>query len=194
FDDARTNVALALTAQEHGAVVLTYAEVTAFDRSHGRLAGGAVVDRLTGERHAFAARGVVNAASPYADEVRRLDDPDSTPLLTVSSGVHVVLPGRYAPPDTGLLIPKTEDGRVLFRLPWHGHTLAGLSDYPDSLEDDPQPREEDVDYVLSHVREYSELSVELGDVLAACSGILPLVEVGECGDTARNARDHVVLT
>lgn len=194
FDDARTNVALALTAQEHGAVVLTYAEVTAFDRSHGRLAGGEVVDRLTGERHAFAARVVVNAAGPYADEVRRLDDPDSPPLLTVSSGVHVVLPGRYAPPDTGLLIPKTEDGRVLFLLPWHGHTLAGTTDNPAPLEDDPQPRKEDVDYVLRHVREYSELPVERGDVLAAWSGIRPLVEDGEGGDTARKSRDHVVLT
>src|SRR5690606_6084008 len=88
----------------------------------------------------------------------------------------------------------TEDGRVLFLLPWHGHTLAGTTDNPAPLEDDPQPREEDVDYVLRHVREYSELTVERGDVLAAWSGIRPLVEDGEGGDTARKSRDHVVLT
>lgn len=194
FDDARTNVALALTAQEHGAVVLTHAEVTALERSGGRIGGGEVEDRLTGERHGFAARVVVNAAGPYADQVRRLDDADAPELLTVSSGVHVVLPRRFSPPDTGLLIPKTEDGRVLFLLPWHGHTLVGTTDNPAPLEADPRPREEDVEYVLRHVREYCELPVERGDVLAAWSGLRPLVEDGGAGATARLSRDHVILT
>ncbi len=194
FDDARTNVALALTAQEHGALVITHAEVTALERSGGRLCGGEVLDRLTGARHAFAARVVVNAAGPYCDAVRRLDDPSSPPLLTVSSGVHVVLPARFSAPETGLLVPKTEDGRVLFVLPWQGRTLAGTTDNPAPLEDDPRPREEDVEYVLRHVREYCELPVERGDVLAAWSGLRPLVEDGEDGGTARLSRDHVVVT
>lgn len=194
FNDARTNVALALTAQEHGALVITYAEVTALAKEGGRLAGGAVTDRLTGACYEFAARVVVNAAGPYADAVRRMDDPDAPPMLTASAGVHVVLPGRFAPPDTGLLIPKTEDGRVLFILPWHGHTLVGTTDNPAPLEDDPRPRDEDVEYVLRHVREYCELPVEGGDVLAAWSGLRPLVEDGGSSATARLSRDHVVAT
>ena len=194
FDDARTNVALALTAAEHGALVLNHAEVTAFERSGGRLVGGEVEDRLTGARHAFAARVVVNAAGPYADAVRRLDDPSSPPLLRVSSGVHVVLPGRFTPPDTGLLVPKTEDGRVLFVLPWQGRTLAGTTDNPAPLEDDPRPREEDVEYVLRHVRQHCELPVDRRDVLASWSGLRPLVEDSESAATARLSRDHVIVT
>src|SRR5690606_24529598 len=184
FDDARMNVTLALTAAEHGAVVTNHAEVVSLVQRGGRVAG--------------AARVVVSATGPFADAIRRRDDPDAPDMLKTSAGVHVVLPARFSPPDTGLLIPRTEDGRVLFLLPWLGHTLVGTTDNPAPVEADPVASDADVEYILRHVRRYFDLPVEAADVLSAWSGLRPLVEPeaggGEGKATARLSRDHVIAT
>ncbi len=192
FDDARMNVAIALTAAERGAVVVTHAEVTALHHEDGRVAGATVTDRLDGSVVELAARAIVNAAGPYVDAVRRLDDPDVVPMLTASSGVHVVLDARFAPPDTGLLIPETDDGRVLFLLPWLGHTLVGTTDQSASVVDEPRATEEEIDYILRHVARYFDLPIERGDVRSAWSGLRPLVTDPKAADTAGASRDHVV--
>ncbi len=197
FDDARMNVALALTAAEHGAVVLNHAEVTALVKRSGRLAGAVVQDRRVHGAVPIevSARVVINATGPFADSVRRLDDADAPEMLKTSSGVHVVLPSRFSPPGTGLLIPKTEDGRVLFLLPWLGHTLVGTTDNPAPVEAHPEAAAEDVEYILRHVRQYFDLPVETTDVLSAWSGLRPLVEAehGNGKSTARLSRDHVIV-
>ncbi len=196
FDDARMNVALALTAAEHGAVVANHVEVTGLLKRSGRLAGAVVEDRLRASAPIhIEARAVVNATGPFADAVRHLDDPDAPAMLKTSSGVHVVLPQRFSPPGTGLLIPKTEDGRVLFLLPWLGHTLVGTTDNPAPVEAHPAAAAEDVEYILRHVRKYFDLPVSTEDVLSAWSGLRPLVEAEQANgikSTARLSRDHVI--
>ncbi len=198
FDDARMNVALALTATEHGAVIANHVEVTGLVKRSGRVSGAVVTDRLDADATPVevAARVVVNATGPFADSVRRMDDPEAPQMLKTSSGVHVVLPQRFSPPDTGLLIPKTEDGRVLFLLPWLGHTLVGTTDNPAPVEAHPEAAGEDVEYILRHVRQYFDLPVATQDVMSAWSGLRPLVEA-EHGNghktTARLSRDHVIV-
>ncbi len=211
FDDARMNVELVLTAQRHGAVVLNYAEVEELMKERGRVTGAVVSDKAPGgERRSVgvAASVVINATGPYADTLRRLDDPAAPPLLNVSSGTHVVLPQRFSPPDTGLLIPKTEDGRVLFLLPWQGRTLVGTTDNPSVVSDEPTARAADIEYILRHVRQYFDLPVDSSDVLASWTGLRPLVahELPTDGDaassatngspgrsTARLSRDHTIV-
>ena len=192
FDDARMNVAIALSAAERGAVVLTHAEVTALHHDGGRVVGASVTDRVDGSVVEVAARAVVNAAGPYVDGIRRLDDASAAPMLTASSGVHIVLDARFAPPDTGLLIPETDDGRVLFLLPWLGSTLVGTTDQPADVVDDPQATEAEIDYILRHVARYFDLPVGRDDVKAAWSGLRPLVSDPKSADTAGVSRDHVV--
>jgi len=192
FDDARMNVAIALSAAERGAVVLTHAEVTALHRDAGRVAGATVTDRVDGSVVEVAARAVVNAAGPYVDGIRRLDDAAAEPMLTASSGVHVVLDSRFSPPDTGLLIPETDDGRVLFLLPWLGSTLVGTTDQPADVVADPQATDDEIDYILRHVARYFDLPVGRHDVKAAWSGLRPLVTDPKAADTAGVSRDHVV--
>lgn len=198
FDDARMNVALALTAVEHGAAVANHVEVTGLLKRSGRLTGAVVQDRMGTAATPFEvrARVVVNATGPFADSVRRMDDPDVPEMLKTSSGVHVVLPQSFSPPDTGLLIPKTEDGRVLFLLPWLGHTLVGTTDNPAPVEAHPEAGAEDIEYILRHVRQYFDLPVATEDVKSAWSGLRPLVEP-EHGNghksTARLSRDHVIV-
>ena len=153
-----------------------------------RLGGGGSADDVE-----VRAKVVVNATGPFADAVRRLDDPSAAPMLKTSSGAHVVLPARFSAPGTGLLIPKTEDGRVLLLLPWLGLTLVGTTDNAADVHDDPQATEAEVAYILRHVREYFDVDIHRSDVSAAWSGLRPLVEAESAGHgTARLSRDHVI--
>lgn len=193
FDDARMNLALVLTAAEHGAVVANHVEVAGLHQEDGRLRGATLRDRLSGRELPVRARVVVNATGPFIDEIRHMDDPDAEAMLHLSSGVHVVLDGRFSPPDAGLLIPKTDDGRVLFLLPWQGKTLVGTTDQPASLARDPQATEAEIDYILEHVARYFDLPVERADVQAAWSGLRPLVAQPRRERTASVSRDHTIL-
>lgn len=192
FDDARMNVALALTAAQQGAAIVNHVEVKELLKTGGRLVGAVARDPLTGDEFEVRARVVVNAAGPFADAVRRLDDPDAPPMLTASSGVHLVLDGRFSPPETGLLIPRTDDGRVLFILPWLGYTLVGTTDNPAPIEAHPEATDAEAQYLLSHVARYFDLPIRSEDVLAKWSGLRPLVSDPKAADTAKLSRDHVL--
>jgi glycerol-3-phosphate dehydrogenase len=192
FNDARMNLALALTAVEQGAAALNHLEVVELLRRGGKVAGALVRERFGGETWEIHARTVVNAGGPWADQVRRLEDPGAAPLLRVSSGCHIVLPRRFAPEQTGITIPKTEDGRVLFVLPWLGGCLVGTTDEPAGVCDHPAASAGDIDYLLRHLERYFNLQVRRSDITAAWSGLRPLVQDPGAIDTAKLARDHVV--
>lgn len=213
FDDARMNVALVLTAEQHGAAVVNYANVEELVKIDGLVRGAVVRDELAAEDggqelHEVRATVVVNATGPFVDTVRHMDEPSAPEILKTSSGIHIVLPARFSPPDTGLLIPRTEDGRVLFLLPWLGHTLVGTTDNEAPLEVDPQASPADVTYILRHIRQYFDLPVDEDDVLSAWSGLRPLVQPEAVAEsdaegrggpaagttsTSRLSRDHTVL-
>ena len=192
FNDARMNLALALTAIGQGAAVVNHLEVVELLRGGGRIAGARVRESFGGASWEIRAAAVVNASGPWSDGVRRLDDPGAAPLLRVSSGSHIALPGRFAPADTGITIPKTEDGRVLFILPWLGGCLVGTTDEPALPCDHPAPSAGDIDYLLRHLKRYFNLAVQRSDIKASWSGLRPLVQDIAASDTARLARDHVV--
>ncbi len=194
FDDARMNVSLALTAAEEGAAVGNHLEVTALLKSGKRVSGASVRDTLTGKTWDIWAKTVVNATGPFTDAIRQFDNKDAPPMLTASSGVHIVLDGRFSPPDTGLLIPQTDDGRVLFLLPWLGYTLFGTTDNPATIETNPEPSEDDIDYLLSYLSRYFNVPATKDDILATWSGLRPLVSDPKAADTAKLSRDHVVNT
>ncbi|PNU20563.1 glycerol-3-phosphate dehydrogenase [Geothermobacter hydrogeniphilus] len=192
FNDARMALTLALSARERGAVILNRLAAMGLLKEQGRLVGAELEDQLDGGRFALRARGVINAAGPFVDRVRRLDDPAAMAILQPSSGVHIVLDQRFALPNVGLLIPKTEDGRVLFVLPWEGHALIGTTDEPAEVREHPRPLEEEIAYLLRHVGRYFNLQVTPGDVKSAWCGLRPLVRDPKASDTARLARDHVI--
>ncbi len=93
----------------------------------------------------------------------------------------------------GLIIPKTEDGRVLFFLPWEGSTLVGTTDSETELTVMPRPKEEDVSFLTRECNRYIDLSVLQKDVRACWSGIRPLVRDGSYkGRTADASRSHAI--
>jgi glycerol-3-phosphate dehydrogenase len=192
FHDARMALCLALTAQQHGATIVNHVAVSGLFQEQGQIAGAELTDSLNGERWRLRAKGVINAAGPFADQIRMMADPAAPGILSASSGIHIVLDRRFAPPDTGLMIPETEDGRVLFVLPWENHALVGTTDEPAEISEHPEPLAEEIDYLLRHLCRYFNLQVKRSDILAVWSGLRPLVADPKAADTARLARDHIL--
>jgi glycerol-3-phosphate dehydrogenase len=194
FDDARLAISLARTAIDLGAVVLNYARAVAFERSGDRLAGVRVRDEETGSEVSVRARVVVNATGIFSDELRRLDDPAARQLLKLSRGSHIVVPREVFPGEDALLVPKTDDGRVLFIIPWLGHLLIGTTDIPEAQPSlDPVPSEEEIDYLLRHAARYLERPIARSQITAAFCGLRPLVD-GAAIKTPRLSREHIVET
>ncbi|MFZ5426735.1 MAG: FAD-dependent oxidoreductase [Thermodesulfobacteriota bacterium] len=193
FNDARMAVALARTAAAHGAAVANHVEAAGLVKEGGKVRGAILRDRLTGREWTVAAKGVVNATGPFADAVRRMDDPSAPDMLKVSSGIHILLDAGHAPPDMSLMIPGTEDGRVLFMIPWQGHVLFGTTDEPAEVENDPAPLERDVEYLLRYASKYLRRPVTREDVLAVWSGLRPLVFAPGKTSTQELARSHIIL-
>jgi len=192
FHDARMALSLALTAQQHGAVIANHVAVSGLCKVEGRLAGVELTDSLTGESWQLQARGVINATGPFVDQIRVMDDPAARHIISASSGIHLVLDKRFAPPDTGLMIPETEDGRVLFVLPWEDHALVGTTDEPADITEHPRPMQAEIEYLLRHLGRYFNLQVKRSDIKAVWSGLRPLVADPKAIDTAQLARDHVI--
>lgn len=199
-NDARMNLAIALTAARYGAATANYMEVVSLlkktDPETGKelVSGARCKDMLTGHEFNVRAKCVINATGPFTDSVRKMDDEDVVPICQPSAGVHIVMPGYYSPENMGLLDPATSDGRVIFFLPWEKMTIAGTTDSPTDVTHHPIPSEDDINFILNEVRNYLSCDVEVrrGDVLAAWSGIRPLVTDPKSADTQSISRNHVV--
>uniref|UniRef100_A0A1Y1KCE6 glycerol-3-phosphate dehydrogenase n=1 Tax=Photinus pyralis TaxID=7054 RepID=A0A1Y1KCE6_PHOPY len=198
-DDARMNLAIALTATRHGATVANHVTVTGLSKSANEtgkqvLSRVHVRDELTGKQWSIPTKCVINATGPFTDSIRKMDDPTVKEICSPSSGVHIVLPGYYSPEQMGLLDPSTSDGRVIFFLPWQRQTIAGTTDLPCKVTHNPKPTEDEITFILSEVKNYLNPDVEVrrGDVMSAWSGIRPLVSDPNKGDTQSLARNHIV--
>jgi glycerol-3-phosphate dehydrogenase len=192
FHDARMALSLALTAARHGAVISNHVSVTALQKEDGKICGARLRDSLSYESWEIRARGVINAAGPFVDHIRRMDDPAAPKMLSASTGIHMVLDKRFAPPETGLMIPETDDGRVLFVLPWEEHALVGTTDAPTEVTEHPAVPDSEIEYLLRHVSRYFNLKVQKSDIKAVWAGLRPLVSDPKAADTAHLARDHVI--
>ncbi|CAF0725511.1 unnamed protein product [Rotaria sordida] len=206
-NDARMNIALAFTAAHMGANVANHCAVTEFiheniqvNNKEGQtetkkiIRGIKCLDRYRNKEFSIRAKCVVNATGPYTDVIRQLDDSSVPKICQPSAGVHIVLPDYYSPNNMGLLDPNTSDGRVIFFLPWQKHTMAGTTDTPCEITDYPSPMAEDVDFILGEIKNYlsSDVEVRRGDLLAAWSGIRPLVLNPNKKDTQSIARNHII--
>jgi glycerol-3-phosphate dehydrogenase len=196
FDDARLAIALMRTAGELGATCLNYLPVSGLLRAGQRVCGAIASDAESGESFEVQAKVVINATGVYADAVRRFEMPGAAPVLTPSQGIHLVLDAEFLPGGTALLIPETEDGRVLFAIPWQGKVLLGTTDTPrGDLPDTPQPFAEEVDFVLRTAAGVLASAPQRGDIRSAFAGLRPLVhpESDDRAGTAALSREHAVL-
>ncbi|GAB1200534.1 hypothetical protein APSETT444_009907 [Aspergillus pseudonomiae] len=200
-NDSRMNVSLAMTAALYGSTVVNHMQVTGLTKdASGKLNGARVKDIIPGKNgqeegeFTIRAKGIINATGPFTDSIRKMDEPNVKEIVAPSSGVHVILPGYYSPSNMGLIDPSTSDGRVIFFLPWQGNTIAGTTDQPTEITTQPEPSEKDINWILSEVRGYiaPDINVERSDVLAAWSGIRPLVRDPKVKSSEALVRNHLI--
>ena len=194
FDDARLACCLAQTAADHGAVCLNYFPVIQLMKEKGVVSGAVARDLETGEEFHFLSKTVINAGGVFSDSVRRLDDPKCPSLIAPSQGVHLIVDRSYLPTDTAIIIPHTDDNRVLFFVPWHNHVLIGTTDTAiPEINMEPKPLEAEISFLLKTTARYLTKPLQRENVLSAFAGLRPLVKTAEGENTAALSRDHVIF-
>ncbi|OUL18156.1 FAD-dependent oxidoreductase [Nostoc sp. RF31YmG] len=192
FDDARLAITLLRTLLDYNGVALNYLPVIGLLKQGERVTGVLARDRETGETFELKGKIVVNATGVFVDDVRRMDDPKASAMLSPSQGAHIVVDKRFLPNDSAIMIPKTEDGRVLFAVPWHGKVVIGTTDTPvEHTAYEPCPLEEEIDFILHTAAQYLIPAPTREDVLSVFVGQRPLVKA-ESTSTAALSREHVI--
>ncbi|PKP32158.1 MAG: FAD-dependent oxidoreductase [Bacteroidetes bacterium HGW-Bacteroidetes-16] len=196
FDDSRLLINLVQTAVEQGATMLNYVKAVSLIKENDRTTGVEVQDLESGRHYLLKSKVVINATGVFADVVRKMDDPKSKDMMTSSQGVHLVLDYSFLPGSTGIMVPHTDDGRVLFAVPWYNRTLVGTTDtfvkeYP--LE--PVALESEIDFLLTHAARYLSKDPKRSDVKSVFAGLRPLVlDIKKEEDTSSISRDHSITT
>jgi glycerol-3-phosphate dehydrogenase len=149
-------------------------------------------DAESGEEFHAQGEVVINATGPFTDDLRRQADASITPMIAPSQGVHLVFDRSFLPGESAIMVPHTSDGRVMFAIPWHGHTLIGTTDTPvDRASLEPVALEQEIDFILSTASLYLAHKPTRGDILSVFAGIRPLVKSAG-GATAALSRDHTI--
>ncbi|MEM6645726.1 MAG: glycerol-3-phosphate dehydrogenase/oxidase [Bacteroidota bacterium] len=193
FDDARLAISLAQTAADHGAALLNYAEVKALTKHNDVVSGVIVHDVEHDTEHEVRGRVVINATGVFTDRVRRMDDADVKPMVRPSQGVHVVLDRSFLPGDSAIMVPRTDDGRVLFAIPWHDRVVVGTTDTPvEAPLLEPRAYPDEVAFILEHAARYLTKDPTKDDIKSVFAGLRPLVSANPDGNTSAISRDHTL--
>jgi len=193
FDDARYNMMLVQSFTMAGGNALNHARVTDFRRDANRKLSGLVVkDQLTGHAFAVDAKVIVNATGPVSDSIRQMATPTVGRRMRPSKGAHILLPLDVFPTNDALLVPKTEDGRVLFAVPWNGRLLVGTTDEEVSPDAELLVTKTDVEYMLRQLNQYLARPVSPDEIVSGFAGARPLVGSEGEVDTKKLARDDVI--
>lgn len=195
FDDAKLGVSVARKCHELGALPLNYVRVRDFLKDGKHIEGIQVVDEETGRTFQIHAKAIINATGAFSDTIRQLEDPDLEDTIAPSQGIHLVVDQSFLGASDALMIPKTSDNRVLFAIPWLGRAILGTTDTPVSTASlEPQPLDEEVDYLLRHFSPYLRSPLNRTDVLSMFAGLRPLVKPSSgTGETSKISREHRVI-
>ena len=192
-NDAQLTVTVLRTAAQFGAVVTNYTQVTGFTRANGKLNGAVVCDVLTGQEVTVSARHIINATGVFAEQVAALTGDESKATVEPSKGIHLVVAReRLRISNTAVVLPETEDGRILYIIPWSARAIIGTTDTGTGDLDDPQASPADIAYLLKHVNKYLEADLTDDDILSVYAGYRPLVK-SRGARAAELSRTHVVL-
>ena len=192
FNDARMALALAQTCVREGGTVVNHCKVMHLSATPNHGMDVRVKDIETDEDFSITARCVVNATGVFADTVRSMEGAHSTHMIRASQGVHLVLPASFLPGDAAIMVPRTDDGRVLFCIPWEGHALLGTTDTPvDHIESEPRALDDEISFLVGHAGRYLRQAPTRADVLSVFVGLRPLIG-SSGGPTKSLSRDHVI--
>ena len=208
FDDARLAVHLAMTAVDQGATVLNYMNVEGLIKENETVCGVLAKDQLKDASAGstffeIKAKAVINATGIFSDSITRMDDPAAAPLISHSQGIHLVFDKDFLLSDTAIMIPRTDDGRVLFAVPWHNKIIVGTTDTPVNFNDraetghalslqqmdEPIAFKEEIEFVMQHIHRYLKKDPSYNDIRSVFAGLRPLVK-SNSKITSVISRDH----
>ncbi len=193
FDDARLVVSLARTAAEQGAVLVNYLPVSSLIKKDGFIRGVVCSDLISGREFQLNTRAVINACGPFSDNILKKDDSRWPGLISHSQGVHLVLDRSFLPGDSAIMVPHTDDGRILFAIPWHNRIIIGTTDTPvKECPVEPLALPDEISFLIEHAARYLEKDPTESDVLSVFAGIRPLIREQSAATTAAISREHVV--
>ncbi|GGK27832.1 glycerol-3-phosphate dehydrogenase [Yeosuana aromativorans] len=196
FDDARLAVNIAQSAIEHGATVLNHYKVKKLFKGITGLVNGVLAkDVETNQTYRLNAKVVINATGVFTDEVLKMDDPSAKNIIRPSQGVHLVLEKSFLPGNDAIMIPKTDDGRVLFLVPWHNRVLVGTTDtLLDGHSLEPKPLDKELDFIIETVNRYLTKKVGKEDILSIFAGLRPLAAPKDKSEKTKEiSRSHKIL-
>lgn len=195
FDDSRLSVNVAQTVVENGGAVINYCEVTGLTKENGKVSGVKAVDRESGKEYTIKGKAVINATGVFVDEILTMDKPEHKQIVRPSQGVHLVFDKSFLPGTDAIMIPKTDDGRVLFAVPWHDKVVVGTTDTPlDEHSLEPTALEEEIEFILRTADRYMTKSPTRKDVKSVFAGLRPLAAPQEGSTKTKEiSRSHKVM-
>lgn len=190
FDDARLAIHLAMTAADHGATVLNYFGVSGLLKEKNKVIGVQATDTINNISFEIKAKVVINATGVFTDSVLKMDDQDSELIISPSQGIHLVFDKEFLPSGNAVMIPKTDDGRVLFAVPWHNKIIVGTTDtVVDKAPVEPMAQDEEIKFIMTHIVRYLSKDPTYADIKSVFAGLRPLVK-GNTKNTAILSREH----
>jgi glycerol-3-phosphate dehydrogenase len=196
FDDSRLAISLAQTITDNGGYVLNNCGVTQLIKNEeGMICGVDCFDSENNRSYFIKAKVVVNATGIFVDSINRLDEPKHVNTVVPSQGIHVILDQSFLQGDAAIMIPKTDDGRVLFAVPWHGKVVVGTTDTPvENPEIEPRALETEIKFILNTASKYLSKKPKRKDVLSIFAGLRPLAAPKEKNqETKEISRSHKLI-
>ncbi len=196
-NDARLTMAVIRTAAQFGAVIANYAEVTSFVIENGQVHGAHVHDKVNGHEITIRARHVINATGIFSEQLEALSGEEPQVKIVPSKGIHLVFSRKDLDiGDSAIVLPETDDKRILFVVPWESRAILGTTDTGSGDLDNPTSSPEDVKYLLDHLNRYLSVNLTTDDIVSTYAGYRPLVKPrkeGQGQSSAKLSRTHVVL-
>ena len=194
FDDSRLAINLAQTFSKNNGTIVNYFKVTGLLKNEDLVTGVNACDLEKGLEYEIKAKVVVNATGIFVDSIRRMDNKQNKNIIRLSQGVHLVLAKEFLKGDSAIMIPKTDDDRVLFAVPWHNRVILGTTDTPvDEPVLEPQALDEEVEFILETAGRYLTRAPKRSDVLSVFAGLRPLAATEDDNHTKEISRSHQLM-
>ena len=190
-DDARHTLSVARTAARHGAIIATRVRAESLIREKKRVIGVKATDLVSGKSLSIKATVTVMCAGIWSDELHEKFELKAGYGVTMSKGVHIVLPGSAIQSNAGIIL-KTPVS-VLFLIPWGDKWIVGTTDTPytgDRAE--PLASREDVQYILDQANRVVSPELKAQEIIGVYAGLRPLVANNKGSETTKLSREHTV--
>jgi glycerol-3-phosphate dehydrogenase len=193
-DDARITLENALDAGLHGAAVANYVAVESLAKNSGRIEAARVRDVINDRRIEVRARHYVNAAGPWVDDIRKMDDQAAQPSVRLTKGVHLVFPIGALPVNDPIVLSDDHD-RIVFVMPHDRYVLVGTTDTDFSGDRRAVSADhDDIEYLLKVLAEgLPKIALTEEDIASSFAGLRALVISGDEKSPSAVPREETIL-